>query len=165
MDPVLLCAALATTRRSPDQVLSSLTRDLATRPDSSDQAGWAAPSSGRVLFTSETLSIVGHNDPVQLVLAGEIDICNIPDLTAAMDRAAGGSGVLHIDMADVSFCGLAGLRTIIGLSPPSDNQKRPGRRVVLHHLPANIEKVLRILGWDTVPGLTIDTGTPSTTPQ
>jgi hypothetical protein len=65
-------------------------------------------------------------------------------------------------MADVYFCDLAALRTIIGLGQQHDKQHHdPARPVVLHHLPTHIKQVLRILGWDTAPGLTIDTGTPS----
>jgi anti-anti-sigma regulatory factor len=152
------------TKRSPDRVLSRLTRDPGARPNGSNPAGRAAPSSRRVLFSNGTFSIARRSDPVQLILAGEIDMCSVPYLTVALPEAADGSGVLHVDMADVDFCDLAALRTIIGLSQHSDSQQRPPRPVILHHLPARIEQVLRILGWDTAPGLTIDTGTPATTP-
>jgi ABC-type transporter Mla MlaB component len=155
------------TKRSPDRVRSLLTRDPGAWPDGSYPAGWAASSNERVLFDNGSFSIVRRSDPVQLVLAGELDFPSIPLLSAALLDAADGSGVCHVDLADVYFCDLAALRTIIGLSPRSDNQQPPrwARSVALHNVPDHIERILRILGWDTAPGLTIDTGTHSITPQ
>jgi anti-anti-sigma factor len=114
-----------------------------------------ATDSNRVLADNGHFSISrrGDTDPVRLVLAGEVDVGSVPALTAVLRDAADGAGVLHVDLADVYFCDLAALRVIIGLDQSSDH---PGRPVVLHHLPASLEKILRIIGWDTAPGLTID---------
>jgi hypothetical protein len=118
--------------------------DLAARP--------APPAHGH-------FSISRRSDPVQLVLAGEIDVSSVPALAAVLPDAADDAGVLHVDLADVYFCDLAALRVIIGLDLSSDPPgPRPVRPVVLHRLPAALEKILRIIGWDTAPGLTIDSG-------
>jgi ABC-type transporter Mla MlaB component len=99
---------------------------------------------------------------VQLVLAGEIDVSSVPALAAVLPDAADDAGVLHVDLADVYFCDLAALRVIIGLDLGSEPPgPRPVRPVVLHRLPASLEKILRIIGWDTAPGLTIDSGCTS----
>ena len=96
---------------------------------------------------------------MQLVLAGEIDVSSVPALAAVLPDATDAAGVLHVDLADVYFCDLAALRVIIGLDRSSDFPGHcPARPVVLHHLPASLEKILRIIGWDTAPGLTIDSG-------
>jgi anti-anti-sigma factor len=120
-----------------------------------------------MLFDNEIFSIARRGDPVHIVLAGELDFPSLPQLTAALLAAAGGSGVLHVDLADVSFCDLAALRTIIGLTQHSETQQpqRRPRSVVLHNVPAHIERVLQIVGWDTTPGLTIDTGRTTTRTQ
>jgi len=68
--------------------------------------------------------------------------------------AADGSGEVHIDLAGVDYCGLAGLRVLTGLGD-GDGQEQLPRRLILHHLPAHLSEVLRILGWDTAPGLAI----------
>jgi ABC-type transporter Mla MlaB component len=150
-------------KRDTAPAASPRTSDPGTWPGGSAPVGRTAPSgSRRVLFSNEIFSIARLSDPVQLILAGEIDMCSVPHLAAALPDAADGSGVLHVDMADVYFCDLAALRTIIGLGQHSDHEQRPARPVALHHLPAHIERVLRILGWDTAPGLTIDTGAPGT---
>jgi hypothetical protein len=88
----------------------------------------------------------------RLMLAGDIDEQSIPFLTAALAGTADGSGEVHADLAGVDYCGLAGLRVLTGLGGGQDHLPR---RLVLHHLPAHLTEVLRILGWDTSPGLAI----------
>jgi anti-anti-sigma factor len=120
----------------------------------------AASGSSSVLAGNEHFSIARRSNPAQLLLVGELDICSAPALTDALSGAADGTGILHLDLAGVHFCDLAALRAIISLTQASDHQQRPARSVVLHHLPAQVEKILRLTGWDTLPGLTIDPGGP-----
>ena len=137
------------------------TSEAGASHDSDAPAGYAASSrSERILFGNENFSIARRSDPVQLVLAGEIDFPSVPHLTTALLDAADGSGAVHVDLADVYFCDLAALRTIIGLGQHTEDQQpqRRARSVVLHNVPVHVEKIMRIVGWDTTPGLTIDTG-------
>lgn len=136
-------------------------------PFAPDDAAGPAPAAPHAIHSTPILADNGHfsisrrngTDPVQLVLAGEIDVSSVPALAAVLPDAADGAGVLHVDLADVYFCDLAALRVIIGLDLGSEPPgARPVRPVVLHHLPASLEKILRIIGWDTAPGLTIDSG-------
>jgi anti-anti-sigma factor len=120
----------------------------------------AASGSSSVLAGDEHFFIARRSHPAQVLLAGELDICSAPRLTAALSEAADGTGVLHLDLAGVHFCDLAALQAIISLIQASDHQQRPARSVVLHHLPAQVEKILRLTGWDALPGLTIDPGGP-----
>jgi anti-anti-sigma factor len=120
----------------------------------------AASGSSSVLAGNEHFFIARRSHRAQLLLAGELDICSTPRLTAALSDAADGTGVLHLDLAGVHFCDLAALQAIISLIQATDHQQRPARSVVLHHLPAQVEKILRLTGWDTLPGLTIDPGGP-----
>ncbi len=54
-------------------------------------------------------------------------------------------------MADVAYCDLAGLPAVLSLAAA------PGvRQVVLRHLPGPLHAVLRILGWDAMPGVSMD---------
>ncbi len=91
--------------------------------------------------------------PSRLVLAGDIDQATNPALAAALSQALDGAGELHLDLADVEYCDLAGLRMLIGLTGSDGNGQQPRR--VVHHLPAHLRKIIEILGWDTAPGLTI----------
>jgi STAS domain len=136
-------------------------------PFAPDHAARPAPPAPHATDRTRVLADNGHfsisrrndSDPLHLVLAGEIDVSSVPALAAALPDAADAAGVLHVDLADVYFCDLAALRVIIGLDLSSDPPgPRPVRPVVLHRLPAALEKILRIIGWDTAPGLTIDSG-------
>jgi anti-anti-sigma regulatory factor len=146
-------------KSSPAPATSAGTSNPGARHNGDAPAARAAASdSSSVLTGNEHFSIAHCSHPAQLLLAGELDICSVPGLTAALSDAADSTDVLHLDLADVHFCDLAALQAIISLTQASDRQQRPARPVVLHHLPAQAEKILRITGWDTLPGLTIDTG-------
>jgi anti-anti-sigma regulatory factor len=93
-----------------------------------------------------------------LRLAGDIDEATHADLAAALDDVAGEPGDIHVDMAGVEFCGLAGLRAFVLLSQgrhPGHDHHHEGR-VSLHHPPASVRALLQILGWDSAPGLIIE---------
>ena len=67
------------------------------------------------------------------------------------------AGDIHVHLAEVEFCDLAGLRAFVLLS----QTRHPGhdhhhQRVTLHHLPASLQALLQILGWDSTPGLLIE---------
>lgn len=141
-------------------------QDLATGSPAPIRGGGAGGKGARagdgpVLVGSANFSIIRRNCPAQLVLAGEFDIGSVCDLTAAVSDAAGSTGVLHIDLAGVGFCDLAALRIIVGPAQASARQQGPARPVVLHHPSAEVERILRLTGWDALPGLTLDYGKAS----
>ncbi|HEY9241004.1 MAG TPA: STAS domain-containing protein [Streptosporangiaceae bacterium] len=85
----------------------------------------------------------------RLALAGEIDEETYPVLVRCLSEAAVGAAELHLDLSGVRYCDLAGLRALIGLTDV-------GRRcVVLSGMSAQLEAILTILGWDSVPGLSV----------
>ena len=63
---------------------------------------------------------------------------------------------LIIDLANVRYCDLAGLRAIVRLTL-ADNRgpDHGGRRVTVHDMPEHLSNILRILGWDATPGLVL----------
>ncbi len=82
------------------------------------------------------LRIVRTGRPSGLLIAGDIDEFTYPQLTAALTRVANGDGDIHLDLARVRYCDLAGLRALARLSGGSGEQADHGsRRVVLHGLP------------------------------
>ena len=86
-----------------------------------------------------------------LVIAGEIDEDTYPVLVARLNDLAAGAPEFHFNLADVEYCDLAGLRAIIQMTGTPH-----ARRVVLHDVPWRLQTVLRIVGWDSTPGLVID---------
>jgi ABC-type transporter Mla MlaB component len=94
--------------------------------------------------------------PPTLALAGEVDESSYPGLVAALAGAAGEGGELHLDLAGLDYCDLAGLRAMVRLASPDDGAATPAvKRVVLHQVPASLRTVLHIVGWDATPGLTV----------
>ncbi len=79
-------------------------------------------------------------------LAGEIDESTVGGLAGKLAQIAAGLDEVHLDLAALDYSDLAGLRVIVQLAAP-------GRRVVLHRVPAHLRAVLGIVGWDGVPGL------------
>jgi ABC-type transporter Mla MlaB component len=107
-------------------------------------------------FDDGGLRIARTGSPSGLVITGDIDEFTYLRLTAALAGLADGDGDIHLDLAAVQYCDLAGLRALIRLSAARDDQPdHEGRRVILHGLPAYLETVLQILGWDSMPGLVL----------
>lgn len=98
-----------------------------------------------------TLRITATRSPPGLAISGEIDESTYGDLVDTLARFADGAAELHVGLAGVEYCDLAGLRAIVGLAQLNGQR----RRVVLHDVPPASKDLLRILGWDTTPGLAI----------
>jgi anti-anti-sigma regulatory factor len=96
-------------------------------------------------------------DEPWLFVAGEIDEYSYKSLIRTLASVARDPSEIHIDLADVEYCDVAGLRAFVVLAaaPCCDHA---GMRVVLHHVPPCSVNVLHILGWDTTTGLTLAEG-------
>lgn len=85
--------------------------------------------------------------PCGLVLAGEADECGYKPLVDALMRLLGdGPPEVHLDLSGLEFCDAAALHAMIA---PAVN----GRRVVLHRPAPALQALVRIAGWDELPGL------------
>jgi ABC-type transporter Mla MlaB component len=104
------------------------------------------------VYDDGVLRITAIGRPAGLALAGEIDENTYPALVEQLAEFAGPE--LHLFLADVGYCDLAGLRAMIRLANGSRGSR--SRLVVLHEVPARLQTVLGIVGWDSTPGLVID---------
>jgi ABC-type transporter Mla MlaB component len=111
----------------------------------------AGQQAGQVVYDDGVLRIDRIARPPGLALTGEIDEVSYPALIRALGDLAERAEI-HVDRAGVAYCDLAGLRAIIRLARPGLRAPRP---VVLHQVPPQLLSVLRIVGWDVTPGLTI----------
>ena len=111
-------------------------------------------SRGDVVADDGELCVIRLGDQPRLVVAGEIDEYSYKTLIRALASAARDPGEIHIDLARVEYCDIAGLRAFVMLAtvPGGDHA---GPRVVLHQVPPHLVNVLHILGWDTTCGLVI----------
>jgi ABC-type transporter Mla MlaB component len=118
-------------------------------------------TSSYAVYDDGVLRITNTTNPPGLAIAGEIDESTYPGLLSAL-RGAGGRAEIHFSLGGVRYCDLAGLRAIVCATGAdgcenSGNGHHGGRRaVVLHQVPPQLITVLRIVGWDSTPGLTLD---------
>ncbi len=110
----------------------------------------AGQSATWVSHAGSTLRITSTRSPLGLAISGEIDESTYGHLARALERLADGPGEIHVWLAGLEYCDLAGLRAILSLAGSSGQS----RCVVLHDVPPDSQEALRILDWDTTPGLT-----------
>ena len=113
-------------------------------------------AAGQVVFDDGVLRIARIEPPPEgLVLTGEADEDGYRPLVEALERLAGrdGSGPaeVHLELSGLQFCDAAALHAMI--VPAGD-----GRRVVLHRPAETLRALIRIVGWDELPGLEVVTG-------
>lgn len=113
---------------------------------------------GHSVYDDGVLRISRTADPPGLALAGEIDESTYPALLGALRELPDTPPEVHLDLADVSYCDLAGLRAIVRLASPDVPGGGPVKQVVLHRVPDSVRTVLHIVGWDTAVQLTLAPG-------
>jgi anti-anti-sigma factor len=106
-------------------------------------------------YDNGVLRITCIGSPASLAIAGDIDGYTYAALQDTLRRLTDGLHEIHINLAGVDYCDLAGLRAIILLAGGA-NPDRGGPRLVLHEVPGQLKTILQILGWDTTPGLVIE---------
>jgi anti-anti-sigma factor len=102
------------------------------------------------VYDDGVLMMIPLRTPPGLAIAGEIDEDTYPALVSKLKEIAGFPEI-HLNLAGVTYCDLAGLRAIIRLASASR-----GRRLVLHDVPPRLLTVLGIVGWDSTPGLAFE---------
>jgi ABC-type transporter Mla MlaB component len=94
--------------------------------------------------------------PPTLFLGGEIDESTHRDLRRVLKLAiAARRHVLRVDMADVMYCDLAGLRAMLLLADAGGPGAASVDQLARQHLPRQLETIMRIPGWDATPGLSL----------
>jgi anti-anti-sigma factor len=103
-----------------------------------------------LVYDDGVLRMTSIGTPPGLAIAGEIDEETYPALVSKLEELAGFPEI-HLNLAAVTYCDLAGLRAIMRLASASR-----GRRLVLHEVPPRLLTVLGIVGWDSTPGLAFE---------
>ena len=117
-------------------------------------------TNGATVYDDGVLRITSTSHPPGLTLEGEIDESTYQGLVQALQTSSDGQAEVHLSLGGIRYCDLAGLRAIVRATGAGGedrgNGHARGRRVVLHEVPAQLIKVLRIVGWDATPGLAVD---------
>ncbi len=111
--------------------------------------------SGLVLDDGTLRITWAGGQPPTLALAGEVDESSYPGLVAALTGAAARHDEIHLDLAGLGYCDLAGLRALVRLASPDASGRAAVKRVVLHRMPDSLRTVLHIVGWDKAAQLTL----------
>jgi ABC-type transporter Mla MlaB component len=102
-------------------------------------------------MTDDVLRMTRANGAPGLIIAGEIDESSYPRLVQGL-AALNPRDDVHIDLAGVDFCDLAGLRAIVCAAGAGAGEPAPGH-LTLHAVPDRLRRILQILGWDEMPGV------------
>jgi ABC-type transporter Mla MlaB component len=108
------------------------------------------------MYDDGVLRVTCSGRPPTVALDGEIDEATYPGLVSALEQAVDAEREVHFDLAGLAYCDLAGLRAIVCVTGADGDGHDGARRVVLHQLRPQLRTVLRIVGWDTTPGLALD---------
>ena len=100
------------------------------------------------MYAGSQLVVTRTSVPPGLRFSGEIDVSNVHAVAEVLD-ADREPGALHLEMSRLSFCDISGIRALVAHAAHRD---RP-HRLMLHGLPAQIERVLDVVGWSELPGL------------
>ncbi|GAT71182.1 histidine kinase [Planomonospora sphaerica] len=86
-------------------------------------------------------------------VTGTIDQSNAHGLAAALQAAADRHGDVHVDLSELEFIDVAGLRTLTLAAGRLD----PARRLRLLHLAPMLRDIMHLVGWDREPQLVLTT--------
>ncbi|MEU9895960.1 MEDS domain-containing protein [Streptomyces phaeochromogenes] len=115
-----------------------------------------------LVWHDELLSITRTFAPPGLALAGEVDDTNVTALARALHaetaraRARPVNGVrTRIDLRDLRFIDVGALRLLVFAGGALSAS---GGTLVLHGVAPHIQRLMRVTGWDRVPGLLVEQG-------
>lgn len=115
----------------------------------------AAPQAvERVIFETPNLRISRLLRPRGLVVSGEIDASNVNLLETALNHPVLAPSNLHVDLSQLTFCDLAGLRALVRAAQNLGS----GRCLVVHGMPLQLRRVMELVGWSDLPNLLVLSG-------
>ena len=87
-----------------------------------------------------------------LRISGEVDSWNVGAVREALQAALFEKGDIHIDVSHLLFCDVTGIRALVGAA----SHLTDGRRLILHGLNPQLQRVVEVVGWGGMPSLVIE---------
>jgi anti-anti-sigma factor len=115
-------------------------------------AGWLE---GETMYSDKQL-VIRHTIPTNgLSFSGVIDVLNADQVAGTLISmlSQSQSRPLHLELSRVEFSDVSGIRAFV-LAAERANARG---RLVLHGLPALLQRVMNVVGWGDLPGLEICT--------
>ena len=111
-------------------------------------AGWLE---GDTMYSDKQL-VIRHTIPTNgLSFSGVIDVLNADHVAAALISQLDDHQPLHLELSRVEFSDVSGIRAFV----LAGENASAGGRIVLHGLPALLQRVMNVVGWGDLPGLDI----------
>lgn len=116
-----------------------------------------------LVWHDDLLAITRTFAPPGLALAGEVDDSNVTALARALQgetvrvrarRDAGPSGT-RLDLRELAFIDVGALRLLVFTAL---SLHASGSSLVLHGVAPHLRRLMRVTGWDRIPGLRLDEG-------
>jgi anti-anti-sigma factor len=101
------------------------------------------------VYSDRQLVVLRTDSPAGLRFTGEIDASNAHAVAHSLDTALTSNGDVHLDLSQLLFCDISGIRAIVSAAETVTD----GRRLLLHGLPSQLESVMKLVGWGDLPGL------------
>lgn len=103
------------------------------------------------VYQDRQLVVTRTETPFGLRFAGEIDINNSSAVELALRKLDDSEFTPHLDLRRLVFCDVSGIRALVTIA----RFLAPDRRLLLHGLPPDLERVIRVTGWSEEPGLSL----------
>lgn len=109
------------------------------------------PGMGSQVYADKQLVVSRTTSPDGLSFAGEIDATNSHAVGDAISSAQLPDKDIHVEVASLIFCDISGIRAFVSAAEALPK----GRRLLLHGMPAQLETVIKVVGWNRMPSLVV----------
>jgi anti-anti-sigma regulatory factor len=103
------------------------------------------------VYADKQLVVLRTQSPSGLSFAGEIDATNSHAVSEAIASAQVPDRDIHIEVGGLVFCDISGIRAFVAAAEGLPD----GRRMLLHGMPAQLETVIKAVGWNRIPALVV----------
>lgn len=111
----------------------------------------ALPATGGHVYADKQLIVSRTTSPDGLSFAGEIDASNSHAIGTAIAAARVAHRDIHVEVSRLLFCDISGIRAFVAAAKALPK----GRRLLLHGMPAQLETVIKVVGWNRMPTLVV----------
>ena len=109
------------------------------------------PGMGGPVYADKQLVVARTTMPDGLSFTGEIDASNSHAIGLAIASSQAPNRDVHVDVANLSFIDISGIRAFVAAAEAMPE----GRRLLLHGMPAQLETVITVVGWNRIPALVV----------
>lgn len=107
------------------------------------------PATGGRVYSDKLLIVWRTRTPEGISFAGEIDVSNSLAVSTSIAAAGMPDRDIHVEVSSLLFCDISGIRAFVAAAESLPK----GRRLLLCGMPAQLETVIKVVGWNRLPTL------------